>query len=83
VLILERQRLILEHVRWKGLVSVRDVAKVLGTQERTVRRDLVALAGNGLVRRTRGGAVLPGAGCDITEVQLIRELGVEVRAATP
>jgi DeoR/GlpR family transcriptional regulator of sugar metabolism len=59
VLILERQRLILEHVRRKGLVSVRDEAKVLGTQERTVRRDLVALAGNGLVRRTRGGAVLP------------------------
>lgn len=38
---------------------MRDMAKLLGAPEVTVRRDLVALARSGLVRRTHGGAVLP------------------------
>ena len=55
----ERRRLILEHVRRRGVVSLRDMASVLGTSEITVRRDLSALADEGLVNRTHGGAVLP------------------------
>ncbi|TMD03750.1 MAG: DeoR/GlpR transcriptional regulator, partial [Chloroflexi bacterium] len=38
---------------------MRDMADLLGTSEITVRRDLTALAGEGLVQRTHGGAVLP------------------------
>src|SRR3989440_12892526 len=59
MLMAERRRLILEHVRRRGVVSMRDMADLLGTSEITVRRDLTALAGEGLVQRTHGGAVLP------------------------
>ncbi|TMD54176.1 MAG: DeoR/GlpR transcriptional regulator [Chloroflexi bacterium] len=59
MLMAERRRLILEHVRRRGVVSLRDMASVLGTSEITVRRDLSALADEGLVNRTHGGAVLP------------------------
>ena len=52
MLMAERRRLILEHVRRRGVVSLRDMASVLGTSEITVRRDLAALADEGLVNRT-------------------------------
>jgi DeoR/GlpR family transcriptional regulator of sugar metabolism len=58
MLVIERQRFILERVRRKGVIAVRDVARELGAPEVTVRRDLAALAGRGLIKRTHGGAVL-------------------------
>ncbi len=59
MLVIERQRAILEQVRRMGVVSVRAAARAVGANEVTVRRDLSALARSGLVKRTRGGAVLP------------------------
>src|SRR5438876_351856 len=59
MLVIERQRSILEQVRRHGVVTVRDSARALGANEVTIRRDLMALASNGLIKRTRGGAVLP------------------------
>jgi DeoR/GlpR family transcriptional regulator of sugar metabolism len=56
MLIAERRRRILEQVRRRGYVSFRDLADVVGISESTVRRDLRALAAEGLLTTTRGGA---------------------------
>lgn len=58
MLVVERQQLILEQLRRKGTVSVRELARTIGSPDVTVRRDLTTLARGGLVRRTRGGATV-------------------------
>jgi DeoR/GlpR family transcriptional regulator of sugar metabolism len=55
----ERRRRIAEIIRSRGVVSVADMAESLGTSEITLRRDLRAMADQGLLMRTHGGAVLP------------------------
>ena len=55
----ERRRLIAESIRSRGVVSVAEMAQVLGTTEITLRRDLRSMAREGLLVRTHGGAVLP------------------------
>src|SRR2546427_13199136 len=57
----ERRRLIAESIRSRGVVSVAEMADVLGTTEITLRRDLRSMAHEGLLVRTHGGAVLPAA----------------------
>lgn len=68
MLIAERRRRILEHVRLQGYASFRDLADALGASESTVRRDLRAMVGDGLLRATRGGVgplhAAPDAGRD-------------------
>jgi DeoR/GlpR family transcriptional regulator of sugar metabolism len=59
MLAVERRRLIAESLRSRGVVSVADMADQLGTTEITVRRDLRAMAKDGLLVRAHGGAVLP------------------------
>lgn len=59
MLAVERRRLIADNLRVRGVVSVGDMAEALGTTEITVRRDLRAMAKDGLLVRARGGAVLP------------------------
>ena len=58
MLIEERRRHILQQVQARGIVSLRELAEQLATSEVTVRRDLQAMAAEGLLRRTHGGAVL-------------------------
>ena len=58
---LERRRLIAESVRSRGVVSVAEMAETLGTTEITLRRDLRAMAKDGLLVRTHGGAVQPAS----------------------
>ncbi len=58
MLVVERQRLILDRLRRQGVIAVRDMARELGVPQVTVRRDMSALAGRGLMVRTHGGAVL-------------------------
>lgn len=53
----ERRRQIAEYVREHGLGEVSDLAERFGVSAMTIRRDLEALAGAGLLRRTWGGAV--------------------------
>jgi DeoR/GlpR family transcriptional regulator of sugar metabolism len=55
----ERRRLIGESVRARGVVSVAEMAETLGTTEITLRRDLHAMAKDGLLVRTHGGAIRP------------------------
>ena len=61
MLAVERRRAIVDALRSHGVVSVTEMAGQLGTTEITVRRDLRAMAKEGLVVRARGGATLPAS----------------------
>jgi len=52
----ERRLVIMEHVRSRPLVKPAELADELGVSSETIRRDLVALEEDGLVRRVYGGA---------------------------
>ena len=53
----ERQRRIETMLRENGRVEVLDLARLFQVSEHTVRRDLLALQGRGVLQRTHGGAV--------------------------
>ncbi|MQA86706.1 MAG: DeoR family transcriptional regulator [Streptosporangiales bacterium] len=53
----QRQEHILEAVRRHGAVRVSELVDSLGVSDMTVRRDLDALSGRGLVEKVHGGAV--------------------------
>jgi DNA-binding LacI/PurR family transcriptional regulator len=55
---LQRRERIMDEVREHGSVNVSDVAVRLGVSELTIRRDINALAQQGLVTRVHGGATL-------------------------
>ena len=52
-----RKRIILQTLEQTGTADVHELALLLQTSDMTVRRDLVELAGQGLLYRTRGGAM--------------------------
>lgn len=56
----ERRRQLLDLVNRRGFATLEELVKALGVSESTVRRDLEALDGAGLVKRTHGGAVCSG-----------------------
>lgn len=60
----QRQELILDTVRTTGGVRVSELVERLGVSDMTVRRDIEALAGRGLVTRVHGGATAPGSSVD-------------------
>ncbi len=53
----ERRARILERLAQAGAVRTEDLARELGVSEVTVRKDLAALAAEGLLHRVHGGAV--------------------------
>jgi DeoR/GlpR family transcriptional regulator of sugar metabolism len=53
----ERHQLIVARLQRSTRVSVTELADAVGTSEVTIRRDLEQLAGQGVLRRVRGGAV--------------------------
>jgi DeoR/GlpR family transcriptional regulator of sugar metabolism len=67
MLIAERRSRILAHVRTHGYASFREIADVVGISESTVRRDLRAMAAEGLVSATRGGVSRAGNGGEPVE----------------
>lgn len=78
MLAVERRRLIAESLRSRGVVSVADMAELLGTTEITVRRDLRLMAKDGLLVRAHGGAVLPAAtGHEPSYSEKARQAGAE------
>ena len=81
MLAIERRRLIAESIRSRGVVSVAEMADALGTTEITLRRDLRAMAKDGLLVRTHGGAVLPTAlGHEPSYSEKARQAGAEKAA---
>ncbi|RJL21724.1 DeoR/GlpR family DNA-binding transcription regulator [Bailinhaonella thermotolerans] len=56
----ERRERILRLLRANGSMSLRELASAVHASEVTVRRDLRALAADGLLDRRHGGAMLPG-----------------------
>jgi DeoR family glycerol-3-phosphate regulon repressor len=66
----------------RGFVAIAEIAREIGVSDMTVRRDLEALARDGLVQRTHGGAVLaPPATVIPTEPSYAarRELNLEAK----
>ncbi|MGQ9778314.1 MAG: DeoR/GlpR family DNA-binding transcription regulator [Bacillota bacterium] len=61
----ERQRLILRRLRAEGRVQVNQLAREFGVSAVTIRQDLGALAEQGLLRRTHGGAVAVQTGFEL------------------
>ena len=57
----DRQEQILEILKKKKSVSVKELSKELFASEPTIRRDLSALEDRGYVKRVYGGAVIGGA----------------------
>ncbi|MFI6154492.1 DeoR/GlpR family DNA-binding transcription regulator [Kitasatospora sp. NPDC051170] len=57
----QRRVLILERLKQQGGVRVNELTRELGVSDMTVRRDLDALARQGLVDKVHGGAVLTSA----------------------
>ena len=53
-----RRALILNHVRLTGAASIQELADATGVSISTVRRDLEALAAQGYLARTHGGALI-------------------------
>jgi DeoR/GlpR family transcriptional regulator of sugar metabolism len=60
MLAVQRHKLIVEELRRRGAVRVSDLTRLLSVSEMTVRRDLDALAGAGLLEKVHGGAALAG-----------------------
>lgn len=58
----QRQALILGEVHRLGAVKVSTLVAQLGVSDMTVRRDIAALAGRGLVEKVHGGATAPQEG---------------------
>ena len=56
----ERRQAIVDLVRTRGAMSLRELAEAVDTSEVTVRRDIRALEEQGVLDRRRGGAVWPG-----------------------
>lgn len=55
-----RHEWILGRLTDQGTVTIHDAAAALDVSEMTIRRDLLELEANGMLRRTRGGAVALG-----------------------
>ncbi|MDO3409400.1 DeoR/GlpR family DNA-binding transcription regulator [Saccharibacillus sp. CPCC 101409] len=54
----ERYRLILQRLQSSGIVKLQELVEALGTSESTVRRDLIDLESQHLLKRVHGGASL-------------------------
>ncbi|MBR5232435.1 MAG: DeoR/GlpR transcriptional regulator [Clostridia bacterium] len=58
----DRQQEILRQLETHGHISIHRLAQLIHVSEPTMRRDLVRMEKQGLIRRTYGGAVLPDDG---------------------
>ncbi len=84
----QRQQIILDRVRKHGGVRVSDLGDEFDVSDMTIRRDLAALAEQGLVRKTHGGATVaepaateePGFRAKSTR-QLAEKMAIARRAA--
>lgn len=66
----ERRERILERVQRDGRVDVAELAETFDVTSETIRRDLIDLQGEGLLRRVHGGAVPSRAADAVPELQV-------------
>lgn len=59
-----RHKHIIEALGSTGRIYVKDISRILGVTEVTIRRDLAYLEGQGLIKKHYGGAVLAGPEVD-------------------
>ncbi len=76
----QRRREILRHLFLEGYVSAAELAERFGVNASTIRRDLEALAQEGHLKRTHGGASLVSGAVDIPYAQKVQTEIVEKRA---
>ena len=57
MLALDRHRWLLDELNERGSLRTSEVAERVGVAEETIRRDFEKLEGEGMLRRTHGGAV--------------------------
>lgn len=73
MMISERHRRILEELKKKPDISVRELATLLCVSEPTVRRDFTELHGKGMITKIYGGAILNQGAADREIPFLLRE----------
>ncbi len=76
----ERRQEILTRVNQDGRASVSDLGREFGVSEVTIRGDLQALEGGGLILRTHGGAIPAAAGLQVLSLGLRRQQQVQAKA---
>lgn len=66
----ERQITVITLLKQKGSVSVGELSTHCGASQNTIRRDLLKLEKDGMLRKTRGGAILNSAdGIELPDIQ--------------
>lgn len=71
----EREKKILEEILKNKKVTVRELAKILYASGPSIRRDLVSLERQNLIKRIHGGAILEENGISSTKIPfVIREM---------
>lgn len=74
-----RQRQILALLQESGALRIAELSEQLDVSDETVRRDLAVLQDQGLLTRTRGGALVEGVRLETSFQRRMRENGVEKR----
>ena len=75
----KRHQYILEQLRSNGRILVASIAGELDVTEVTVRRDLSLLSKTGLLKKTYGGAVLPGPANDNVSVRFRHTQNIQAK----
>lgn len=78
---LERKRYILDALKEKGIINLREVAKELNVSEITIRRDFEKLESEGKLKRVQGGATIGGEQqSDVSaELTMSRKISVHMK----
>lgn len=74
-----RQRQILARLQETGALRIAELSQMFDVSDETVRRDLAVLQEQGLLTRTRGGALVEGVRLETSFQRRMRENGVEKR----
>jgi DeoR/GlpR family transcriptional regulator of sugar metabolism len=69
MLVEERRQRLLDLVSEKGYVALTELAKAIQVSESTVRRDIERLHDDGVLQKTRGGAVYVGNGVSLPALE--------------
>lgn len=69
MLVEERRQRVLDLVSRHGMISLEDLAKAIDMSESTIRRDLEFWNRQGVLKRTRGGAIFVGDGATLPALE--------------